>query len=106
MIKGFRDFILRGYVIELAVAVVIGTAFTAIVNVIGHGREGKALDYKQVRCIILAKRGMLALNVEWSGMGQFKNRMGHYHLAQLDLHRKNVPILQQLGRSALSLLHG
>ena len=34
MIKGFRDFILRGNVIELAVAVVIGTAFTAIVNVI------------------------------------------------------------------------
>jgi large conductance mechanosensitive channel len=34
VIKGFRDFILRGNVIELAVAVVIGTAFTAIVNVI------------------------------------------------------------------------
>ena len=31
MFKGFRDFILRGNVIELAVAVVIGTAFTAIV---------------------------------------------------------------------------
>jgi large conductance mechanosensitive channel len=34
MIKGFRDFILRGNVIDLAVAVVIGAAFTAIVNVI------------------------------------------------------------------------
>lgn len=32
MLKGFRDFILRGNVIDLAVAVVIGTAFTAIVN--------------------------------------------------------------------------
>jgi len=32
MIKGFRDFILRGNVIDLAVAVVIGGAFTAIVN--------------------------------------------------------------------------
>lgn len=30
--KGFRDFILRGNVIDLAVAVVIGAAFTAIVN--------------------------------------------------------------------------
>ena len=30
--KGFRDFILRGNVIDLAVAVVIGTAFTAIVT--------------------------------------------------------------------------
>ncbi len=32
MLKGFREFILRGNVIDLAVAVVIGTAFTAIVN--------------------------------------------------------------------------
>lgn len=32
MLKGFRDFILRGNVIDLAVAVVIGTAFTAVVN--------------------------------------------------------------------------
>ena len=32
MLKGFREFILRGNVIDLAVAVVIGSAFTAIVN--------------------------------------------------------------------------
>jgi large conductance mechanosensitive channel len=32
MLKGFREFIFRGNVIDLAVAVVIGTAFTAIVN--------------------------------------------------------------------------
>ena len=31
MIKGFKDFILRGNVIDLAVAVVIGAAFTALV---------------------------------------------------------------------------
>jgi large conductance mechanosensitive channel len=31
MIKGFRDFIMRGNVIDLAVAVVIGAAFTALV---------------------------------------------------------------------------
>jgi large conductance mechanosensitive channel len=31
MIKGFRDFILRGNVMDLAVAVIIGAAFTAIV---------------------------------------------------------------------------
>lgn len=34
MIRGFRDFIMRGNVIDLAVAVVIGGAFTAIVNAI------------------------------------------------------------------------
>lgn len=32
MFKGFRDFIMRGNVVELAVAVVMGTAFGAIVN--------------------------------------------------------------------------
>lgn len=32
MIKGFRDFILRGNVMDLAVAVIIGTAFTAIIT--------------------------------------------------------------------------
>jgi large conductance mechanosensitive channel len=32
MLKGFRDFILRGNVIDLAVAVVIGAAFSAIVK--------------------------------------------------------------------------
>jgi len=30
MLKGFRDFILRGNVIDLAVAVIIGAAFSAI----------------------------------------------------------------------------
>ena len=30
--KGFRDFITRGNLLELAVAVVIGTAFTAVVT--------------------------------------------------------------------------
>lgn len=34
MIQGFKNFILRGNVIDLAVAVVIGAAFTAIVNVL------------------------------------------------------------------------
>ena len=32
MVKGFKDFLLRGNVVELAVAVVIGAAFTALVS--------------------------------------------------------------------------
>ncbi|MBB1022055.1 large conductance mechanosensitive channel protein MscL [Dietzia sp. E1] len=32
MLKGFRDFIMQGNVIDLAVAVVIGTAFASIVD--------------------------------------------------------------------------
>jgi len=31
MLKGFRDFILRGNVVDLAVAVIIGAAFNAII---------------------------------------------------------------------------
>lgn len=34
MLKGFREFVLRGNVIDLAVAVVIGAAFTAVINAI------------------------------------------------------------------------
>ncbi|WP_068796968.1 large conductance mechanosensitive channel protein MscL [Pseudonocardia sp. HH130630-07] len=32
MLKGFKEFLLRGNVIDLAVAVVIGSAFTAVVS--------------------------------------------------------------------------
>lgn len=37
MLQGFKDFIMRGNVIELAVAVVIGTAFTALVTAVVEG---------------------------------------------------------------------
>ena len=37
MIKEFRDFIMRGNVVDLAVAVVIGAAFTAVVNAFVKG---------------------------------------------------------------------
>ena len=32
MLKGFRDFIMRGNVVDLAVGIVIGAAFTAVVT--------------------------------------------------------------------------
>jgi len=32
MLQGFKDFLLRGNIVDLAVAVVIGTAFTALVS--------------------------------------------------------------------------
>jgi large conductance mechanosensitive channel len=37
VLKGFKDFIMRGNVLELAVAVVIGTAFTAVVTAVVNG---------------------------------------------------------------------
>lgn len=68
----------------------------AILNVNGHTSDGKSTDYKQLRCINLAKQGMLALNLEWIGMGQLKTAgFKHNHLGKLDL----------CGRSGLSVFY-
>ncbi len=58
-----------------------------ILNVNGHDRaNGKAANYKQILCINQAKRGMIALNLEWVGMGQLESPgNSHYAMNQLDL---------------------
>ncbi|MFM9963814.1 MAG: alpha/beta hydrolase family protein [Planctomycetaceae bacterium] len=57
-----------------------------VLNVNGHDGKGKAADYKQIRCINLVKRGMIVLNTEWFGMGQFKQEgFSHTKMNQLDL---------------------
>lgn len=58
----------------------------AAMHVNGHESAGKAVAYKQIRCINLAKRGMLVLNLEWIGMGQLRGtNYAHYRMNQLDL---------------------
>ena len=58
----------------------------AILNVNGHSPEGKVYEPKQLRCINQARRGMLALNVEWVGMGQLRTPgFNHGSMNQLDL---------------------
>ncbi len=42
----------------------------AILNVNGHGAGGKAVEHKQKRCIYQARHGILALSLEWIGMGE------------------------------------
>jgi large conductance mechanosensitive channel len=37
MIKGFKEFLLRGNVLDLAVAIVIGAAFTMVINAVVMG---------------------------------------------------------------------
>jgi len=55
-------------------------------NVNGHDPVGKAAEYKQMRCINEAKRGIIALNVEWLGMGQLRtDGFAHGRMNQLDL---------------------
>src|SRR5437867_520942 len=59
----------------------------AVLNVNGHvGAPGKAVEYKQKRCINFAKRGILALNLEWLGYGElFRRENQHWFGAHLDL---------------------
>jgi dienelactone hydrolase len=57
-----------------------------VLNVNGHEGIGKSVPYKQIRCINLAKRGMVVLNPEWIGMGQLNGPdYQHYKMNQLDL---------------------
>ena len=59
----------------------------AILNLNGHvGPLGKAIEYKQKRCINYAKHGILALNLEWFWFGEL-DRKGNEHWfgAHLDL---------------------
>src|SRR5437762_6368508 len=59
----------------------------AILNVNGHvGPSGKAVEYKQKRCINFAKRGILALNLEWFNFGELAEEgNSHWYGAHLDL---------------------
>ena len=57
----------------------------AVLNPNGHHVGGKAMAYKQARCINLAKRGMLALNTEFIGMGELRASADHNRIAHLDL---------------------
>jgi len=57
VLKGFKDFLMRGNVIELAVAVVIGTAFTVIVTSIADNL---------IRPIIAAIGGAEVTGLSWT----------------------------------------
>lgn len=58
-----------------------------VLNVNGHvGPPGKAVDYKQIRCANLARRGMIALNPEWLYFGELQGEGFHHNRASyLDL---------------------
>ncbi len=57
-----------------------------VLNVNGHEGQGKATPYIQERCINLAKRGILAVNPEWTGKGELSAPgYSHTRMNQLDL---------------------
>jgi dienelactone hydrolase len=58
----------------------------AVLNVNGHGPSGKAVEHKQKRCINQARRGMMALNLEWFNFGELKaDGNDHSYQRWLDL---------------------
>ena len=59
----------------------------AILNLNGHvGPLGKAVEYKQKRCISFTKHGILALNLEWLSYGELAAEENqHWFGAHLDL---------------------
>jgi len=80
----------------------------AVLNLNGHvGPPGKAVEYKQKRCINFAKRGIMALSLEWIGMGELSHPENvHWFGAHLDLVGANCAGLFYLAmRRGLDYLH-
>ena len=58
----------------------------AVLNVHGHGSGGKAVEHKQKRCVNQARRGMLALSLEWFAFGELTSpENDHSFVGHLDL---------------------
>jgi hypothetical protein len=55
-----------------------------MINPNGHTAGGKAADYKQVRCVNLARRGVIALNFEYIGMGELFGDRQHDNINHLN----------------------
>lgn len=80
----------------------------AILNVNGHlGQPGKAVEYKQKRCINFARNGIIALSLEWLNCGELTNRENTHWLAgHLDLTgRSGVGLFYLAMRRGLDYLH-
>jgi dienelactone hydrolase len=65
----------------------LGGKVPAVLNIMGHyGPVGKADESFQKLCINEALRGMIALNLEWIGMGELTDKESeHWFGAHLDL---------------------
>lgn len=78
MIKEFRDFIARGNVIDLAVAVIIGAAFGKIVTSLVEG-------------IIMPPIGLMLGNVDFSNL--FIDISGQRPVSLADAQLKGLPVI-------------
>lgn len=74
----------------------------AVLNLLGHEPGGIAVEYEQKRCINLAKRGIVALNLSWMEFGELSQpENAHDYAADLDLVGSNA-----LGLFYLSMRRG
>ncbi len=63
----------------------------AILNLLGHEPDGIGVEYEQKRCINFAKRGIVALDVEFIGFGELTNpENAHDFASQLNLVGSNA----------------
>lgn len=57
-----------------------------VLVVMGHFPRGKAMQFNQKLCINYALQGLMALNLEWPGMGEFSQKGNeHWFASELDL---------------------
>ncbi len=74
----------------------------AILNLLGHEPDGIGVEYEQKRCINFAKRGIIALDLEFIGFGELANpENAHDFASQLNLIGSNA-----LGLFYLSMRRG
>src|SRR5688572_8223114 len=78
MLKEFRDFITRGNVIDLAIAVVIGAAFAKLVNSLVEG-------------IIMPPIGLILGGVDFSNL--FIDLSGERPISLADAQLKGLPVI-------------
>lgn len=79
MLKEFRDFIARGNVIELAIAVVIGAAFGRVITSLVEG-------------VIMPPIGLLLGNVDFSNL--FLDLSGERPLSLAEAELKGLPVIK------------
>jgi large conductance mechanosensitive channel len=80
MLNGFRDFLLRGNVIDLAVGVIIGAAFTGIVNALAEGLLTPLIS------LIFGQPDFTNLNVNGFGFGTLLNAIISFLITALVLY--------------------
>jgi len=74
----------------------------AILNLLGHEPDGIGVEYEQKRCINFAKRGIIALDVEFIGFGELTNPENAHDFAS----RLNLVGSNALGIFYLSMRRG